>query len=172
MLAALAPFAASLEASCYCGAVRLCVDMARPPLSVSICHCASCRRLTGAPALANLMLPTEALQLLPRKDKAGDAAGDALPTDALVALQTSKHVTRNRCAQCHSPVFATLGTGRVVVPLSLFAPPLPEAWKPQHHLYYDRRGLDAGDELPKYRTHFGSVLWEGEPPEAAPSAKK
>ncbi len=151
------------EASCFCGAVRLRVDTARPPLSVSICHCASCRRLTGAPLLANIMLPAEDLQLLSRDD--------ASPPN-LLALQTSKHVTRHRCAECCSPVYAQLGKGRVVVPASLFAPPHPEAWAPQHHLYYDRRVLDVHDNLPKYRTHFGSAEWAGEPPEAeAPVAE-
>ena len=66
------------------------------------------------------------------------------------------------------PDFRALGKAKVVVPLSLFAPPQPEAWRPQHHLYYDRRVLDVSDDLPKYRTHFGSTLWEGEPPEAEP----
>ena len=106
--------AAALSASCYCGAIRLCVDAARPPLSVSICHCATCRRLTGGPFLANLMLPAESLTLDP-----ADAP--------LVTTQTSKHVARHRCASCHSPVYANLGKGRVVVPMSLFDPPLLSA---------------------------------------------
>lgn len=144
----------TLEASCFCGAVRLAVDMAKPPISVSVCHCATCRRLTGAPSLANLVLPAEALTITPNEG------------DALTCQQTSKHVKRTRCATCFSPVYATLGKGRVVVPLSLFSPPLPETWRPQHHLYYDRRVIDVADNLPKYRTHFGSALWDGEPPEA------
>jgi hypothetical protein len=160
MLASLA--AAVLESSCYCGAVRLRVDIARPPLSVSICHCASCRRFTGAPMLANVMLPAAALNILPSE------TGETPP---LVTLATSKQVTRHRCAQCHSPVYAMLGKAKVVVPLSLFSPPHPEAWRPTQHIYYDRRVLDMNDELPKYRTHYGSDRWAGEPPEAGASER-
>ena len=146
--------AAALRATCYCGAVRLCVEAALPPLSVSVCHCSTCRRLTGAPMLANLMLPSEGLRL--------SSANDDIPQ--LLKEQTSKHVSRHRCATCYSPIYATLGKGRVVVPTALFPPPHPAAWRPQHHLYYDRRVIDVGDELPKYRLHFGSDLWAGEPP--------
>ena len=152
MLAAIAAMAHTLEASCFCGAVRLRCDVATPPISVSICHCSSCRRLTGAPFLANLMLPADALTLQGRDDT----------PPPLTSLKTSKHVTRHRCSECHSPIYATLGKERIVVPTSLFAPPLPAAWLPQHHLYYDRRVMDVNDELPKFRTHFGSTAWAGE----------
>ena len=97
------------------------------------------------------MLPADQLTIEP-----------AEPT--LSSLQTSKHVTRHRCASCCSPVYATMGKGRVVVPSSLFDPPPLDAWKPQLHLYYDRRVIDIPDDgLPKYRAHFGSALWDGEP---------
>lgn len=147
---------AAMKASCFCGAIRLCVDAAQKPAAVSVCHCQTCRRLTGSPMLANLVLPSSALTVTPAD------------TASLVSLATSKHVSRHRCNSCHSPIYATLGK-KVVVPLSLFSPPLPESWQPQHHLYYDRRVLDIGDDLPKYRGHFGGPLWAGEPPESLPA---
>ena len=149
---------AVLEASCFCGAVRLKVKdaTAKPPISVSICHCETCRKLTGAPMLANVMLPADRLEVV-------NTEGNADATDSyLVASQTSKHVTRHRCSKCYSPVYAMLGKGRVVVPSSLFAPPHPETWTPQHHLYYERRVTDVHDTLPKYRTHYGSALFGDE----------
>ena len=152
MLAALA----TLEASCFCGAVKLAVDVAKPPLAVSICHCRTCRQLTGAPMLANLVLPSDAVKFEHEEN-------------ALTSLKTSKHVTRHRCASCASPIYATLGKGRAVVPLALFSR-LPEGWEPQHHMYYDRRVLDVADDLPKYRRNFGGVLWQGEPPEEIEAA--
>ena len=106
---------------------------------------------------ANLLLPADGLQIT-------SAEGDSPPQ--LTSLATSKHVTRHRCAECSSPVYAAMGKQRVVVPLSLFSPPLPEAWKPQHHLYYDRRVVDVPDDLPKFRTRFGGATWAGEPAEA------
>ena len=148
----------SCSTSCFCGAVRVKIADAAIPQSVSVCHCEVCRKLTGAPNLANLILPVDAVSVVA-------ADGESVPD--LVEMQTSKHVTRRRCAKCYSPVSATLGKGRVVVPLSLFPPPHPASWQPQHHLYYDRRVIDLHDSLPKYRTHFGSALWDGEPAEAS-----
>ena len=149
----------ALTASCYCGAIKLRVlDPATPPTGASICHCATCRRLTGAPMLANLLLASDRLELTP-------------PDAALTSLKTSKHVTRHRCAGCSSPVYATLGKGKVVVPLSLFSSPHPASWAPQHHLYYDRRVLDVGDDLPKFKLNYGGPEWTGEPPEAGPEAE-
>lgn len=148
---------ASLEAACYCGSTLIKVATEKPPISSSICHCATCRRLTGAPFLANIMLPAAALTVT-SKDGEGDAA--------LVSQKTSKHVTRHRCSTCYSPVYALLGKDKVVVPASLFSPPHPESWSAQHHLYYDRRVIDMADSLPKFRNHFGSEQWAGQPPEA------
>ena len=135
-----------LEASCFCGKVHVRVPEAAVPQSVSICHCPTCRKLTGAPSIMNVMF----------------AASDVEVDGALVPQQTSKLVTRQRCEACFSPVSASLGKGRVVLPASLFSAPHPKSWAPQHHLYYDRRVIDVHDELPKYRTHFGSTLWAGE----------
>ena len=107
--------------------------------------------------LANVMIPTDSLSVLPCEDGT---------PPLLLSLATSKQVTRHRCAKCYSPVYAALGKARVVVAASLFAPPHPEAWRPQQHIWYDRRVLDVPDELPKFRTHFGSEKWAGEPPQA------
>lgn len=155
---ATAAASAALEASCFCGAVRLRIASTSIPVSSSICHCSNCRQLTGSPFLANLMLPADALTVT-------TADGSASPE--LIEQPTSKQVTRKRCSKCFSPVFATLGKARVVVPSSLFASPHPESWKPQHHLYYDSRTLDMNDGLPKYRSNFGGELWTDEPPKAS-----
>lgn len=157
MMAALATASAALEASCYCGAVRLRIAdaVARPPIATSICHCGTCRSLTGAPFLQNVMLPAEQLEL---------SCKDGGEPE-LVELATSKHVRRRRCAKCHSPVVALLGKDRVVVPASLFAAPHPEAWAPQHHLYYSSRTLDVNDGLPKYSSNFGGAFWTPDVPD-------
>ncbi|MEL6421001.1 MAG: GFA family protein [Pseudomonadota bacterium] len=46
---------------CYCGAVS--VRASGPPVSVSYCHCVSCRRATGAPVTALAGFPTDRVQL-------------------------------------------------------------------------------------------------------------
>ena len=85
------------------------------------------------------------------------AAADG--TEAItVDTQTSKIVTRRRCAKCYSPVLAevALKQPRAVVPAALFSP-LPSGWAPAHHIHYGSRVLDMNDGLPKYQTNFGGA---------------
>ena len=91
-----------MRASCYCGAVHVVVADADAATSSSICHCSVCRRLSGAPFLANVLFKRSNVAL-----DGGDGA--ALAADALAEVKTSKHVARYRCASCASPVLATLG---------------------------------------------------------------
>lgn len=62
-------------------------------------------------------------------------------------------MARYRCASCHSPVCATLGT-QAAVPLALFARPHPDNWTPKHHMHYNDRVLDVPDGLLKYSGRF------------------
>ena len=64
-----------LRASCFCGAVEVAVDSKASPVSTSICHCANCRRISGAPFLANVILSSAAVEV--RCEGSGDAAGSA-----------------------------------------------------------------------------------------------
>ena len=120
-MAASSSGAAELRAACFCGAVSLSVDTAQAPISSSICHCETCRRLSGAPMMATVMYPKGAVTVSAR--------------ETLSETRTSKHVKRLRCPACSSPVLAELGGERVGVPLSLFARPLPAGWDPQCHLW-------------------------------------
>ena len=94
--------------------------------------------------MANILFSRDAVSLR------GAADGDV----ETVSTRTSKNVVRHRCAKCWSPVLAELGPKRAVVPAALFAP-LPPAWKPSHHIYYESRVLDITDGAPKYRTRYG-----------------
>ena len=139
-----------MVATCHCGAVELRVPAGIKPISTSICHCDTCKKLSGAPFLVSVLLPAEDVTLT-----AANGSGEP----ELVDFQTSKHVTRRRCAACHSPVVAELGKSRYAIPLALFPRPHPEGWQPQHHMHYDHRVMDVSDDLPKYRTKFGSTFW-------------
>lgn len=102
-----------------------------------------------------------------------------------MALTTSKRVTRFRCPDCASPLYAALGGGHTVaVPRSLlFRRGLEEelqdssngkedaalrrgfaaSFHPTHHMYYANRTLDMYDDLPKYvgtSTPGRGVLWQ------------
>ena len=148
--------ATALEAKCFCGAVTVRVAPGSIPQASSICHCHTCRSLSGAPFLANLIFSAEDIELI-------STADGGCPN--LVSMSTSKAVTRSRCASCYSPVSATLGSKRLVVPAALFErDALPADWAVQHHLYYGSRIMNVEDSLPKFLGHFGGPSWVADEP--------
>ena len=139
---------AERRASCFCGRVRVTVFDGDAASSSSICHCSICRRLSGAPFLANVLFKRSNVAL-----DGGDGA--ALAADALAEVKTSKHVARYRCASCASPVLATLGKDLAAVPLALFPRPHPPSWNPMHHMHYGDRVVDVPDGKTKFAGRFG-----------------
>ncbi|CAE7602513.1 selU [Symbiodinium natans] len=148
--------AAIRELPCFCGAVV--TRVAGDPVSVSICHCSICRRLSGAPFVVSAVLHPERVEL--RSPKGGPPQ--------LSELRTSKQVVRQRCAACGAPVCGRLGRF-VALPLGSLVSAeqsrsgiVPEAWQPTHHLHYDSRILDVRDDLVKYRGRARGEVWTAE----------
>ena len=81
-----------LRASCFCGAVEVAVDSKASPVSTSICHCANCRRISGAPFLANVILSSAAVEVR------CEGSGDAGLIDDATSLNIHG-VSRRRCAK-------------------------------------------------------------------------
>ena len=118
-------------------------------MAVSICHCTTCQRLLGAPFGIQSMHKADAVEC-------------NAPREELWSLETSKMVTRYRCPDCASPVYASLRNGKlIVVPRSMLfqndddkkdtaASDKDDAYKPTHHMYYASRIVDVNDNLPKY----------------------
>ena len=133
--------------SCHCGKVS--VTVRGRPIVVSICHCTTCQRLLGAPFGVQSMHSPENFEC-------------NVGVEELWSLETSKTVTRYRCRDCGSPVFASLRNGHsFVVPRSMLFQPSTShkdndehdndvAYKPIHHMYYQSRIIDVQDDLPKY----------------------
>ena len=132
-------------ATCFCGSVSILITPGAEPIGTSMCHCKICRTLSGAPMMANVLFSRDAASLQSAEGTEGTVT---------VTTQTSKAVVRHRCGKCWSPVFAELGPKRAVVPAALFSP-LPPAWKPSHHIYYDSRVVDIPDGTPKWRGRYG-----------------
>ncbi|CAE7438999.1 selU, partial [Symbiodinium microadriaticum] len=141
------------EFPCFCGAVV--ARAVGDPVSVSICHCSICRRLSGAPFVASAVFRPERVELRSREG--------GLPQ--LSELQTSKQVTRQRCAVCGAPVcgrlgrFVALPLGSLVSAEQSRSGNISEAWQPSHHLHYDSRILDIQDDLVKYRGRARGEVW-------------
>merc|ERR1712136_527614 len=124
--------------SSFCGGVS--VRVQGNPVSVSICHCSVCQRLSGAPSVTSALFSPQRVEV----------TSDCV----LVETRTSPSVVRRRCSVCFSPVVGSLGTKYVAVPVALFdwgGGRLPAAWCPTHHLHYASRLLDVQDPLVKYR---------------------
>ena len=138
------------SATCFCGSVSILINSGAEPIGPSMCHCNTCRKLSGAPMMSNVLFMRDAVSL--RSTEGVEI--DSTSNQETVTTRTSKAVVRHRCAKCWGPVFAELGPKRAVVPAALFSP-LPPTWKPSHHIYYDSRVLDMPDGTPKWRGHYG-----------------
>ena len=107
-----------VEGGCHCGAVRFAVEGA--PVFSAICHCADCRRCSGAPVLAVGLFAADAFRW---------TRGEAR------AYASSEHTRRYFCAAC--------GTGLAyinevllpgIVDIRLAALDDPEAFPPTDQL--------------------------------------
>jgi hypothetical protein len=76
----------SLVGGCLCGAVRY--EILGEPRSVSLCHCRSCRRASGAPVVSWFVVSREQLSL----------------SGELVQYASSSSVTRGFCGTCGTSI--------------------------------------------------------------------
>ena len=126
------------NASCYCGKVQM--EIRGLPVAVSICHCTVCRRLSGG-VYSQQSLHSQK-----------NFTCEATEND-LWSIQTSPNVTRYRCKECGSPVYATLGKGKTyVVPRSALINVAKDdkSFAPTHHMHYKQRVVNVEDDLPKF----------------------
>ena len=124
-----------LEGGCLCGAVRYAVR--GEPIVVALCHCNTCRRSAGAPAVAWAMFPLDAYEIL-RGERA--------------VYASSKGVARGYCARCGTQLSweGDVLPGRVDVTLASFDD--PTALAPTMHIWEKQRlsWLHTTDALPRY----------------------
>jgi hypothetical protein len=57
---------ATLTGSCLCGGVRF--ELTDMPDALSVCHCTSCKKLSGGAATVNAGVPPSAIRILTGKD--------------------------------------------------------------------------------------------------------
>jgi len=120
---------------CLCGAVTYRCDA--PPLWQMHCHCASCRRATGA-AFASFF---------------GVADGKWFWTKGLPATYASSPgVTRQFCATCGTPM--AYRADRFTGEMHFFAATLdaPETYRPTAHVHFAEHlsWADLADTLPRH----------------------
>ena len=131
--------------TCYCGAVQL--EMSGPPLDMGYCHCANCRKYSGAPVNAFTLWKTDDLKV-------------TKGSDLLTHFQSSEISDRRYCSKCGAHVMIDhpklgLVDVRGAIPATV-------TFKPTVHLNYDETILRIKDGLPKLRDFPAAIGGSGE----------
>ena len=127
---------------CLCGAVRYRAEA--DPLRAVICHCATCRRVSGAPMLSFVHFPTGAFTWL---------AGE--PT----RYRSSDNAERGFCARCGSTLTMHESVLADRVQVALGSLDRPELIKPDDHVWTKQQlpWLRIEDALPRFLTISSAV---------------
>jgi len=124
-----------LTGGCQCGAVRY--EITDKPVGSMICHCQTCRRLSAAPVMAWLTVPTNSFRYT-----------DGSPR----TFRTSPPVLRSFCAACGTHLSYVHSDDLDHVEVSTCSLDHPEAVPPTHHswLSHNVDWVRFGDGLPTF----------------------
>jgi hypothetical protein len=111
-----------LTGGCFCGAIRYEVtDTAR---NLTLCHCQTCRHVSGAPNVAWFTVSTDAFALIqgaPRQ------------------FHSSEHVVRTFCGDCGSPLTYARDDGPAEIDVTMCTLDDPEALAPADQTFCQYR---------------------------------
>ena len=123
-----------LQGGCLCGAVRY--RLASEPFEVGYCHCATCRRATGAPVVAFGTVPFAHFQVTgdPRRRRSSDFG------------------ERWFCPECGSQIAMHVDHQPDTIDFTIATLDDPEGLRPQFHIFFGSRieWFDSADRLPRY----------------------
>ncbi|MEO6026201.1 MAG: GFA family protein [Candidatus Binatia bacterium] len=108
----------AISGGCLCGAIRY-VVRGRPSMSM-ICHCASCRRAGGAPAVAWVTFAQADMTFV-----RGTPA----------SFQSSAPATRTFCASCGTPLTYLHAARPTEIDVTTATLDAPHAFPPTHHAW-------------------------------------
>ncbi|RST80202.1 GFA family protein [Aquibium carbonis] len=118
---------------CRCGAVRF--ETAVAPHHVSYCHCADCRRASGAPVSAFVGFPADGVRFAAEEPR----------------LFENGPVSRSFCATCGSPIAYVDARLENQIWFMLGAMDHPQDYKPTLHAYVREQlpYVHMSDDLPR-----------------------
>jgi hypothetical protein len=122
---------AGLRGSCLCGGVRF--ELEGEPDTFRYCHCASCKKLSGGPATANLRVPSASIRV---------TEGD----DLLQTFQPAEGTAKTFCLSCGSNVFGGGWPDSETCSVRATAIDDPLSAKPSAHIY--TRSVASWETLP------------------------
>ena len=107
-----------VEGGCLCGAIRYRSELA--PIASVLCHCSSCRRASGAPSLAWLILPAEGFSFTQGEPK---------------TFRSSPHVARGFCDRCGTSILYRSDNRPEVMDVPTATADHPERFPPQREIW-------------------------------------
>jgi hypothetical protein len=133
---------APVEGGCLCGATRYRFTAA--PIARSICHCRSCRRASGAPSVAWIVV----------------ARGDfAFIANEPARYRSSMEVIRTFCRACGTPLTYQHDDSPDTIDITTATLDDPERFAPEREIWLDHRitWTTLNPALPHYAHTSGAV---------------
>ena len=130
--------------SCYCGAVTL--EATGEPIQMGYCHCANCRKYSGAPLAAFTLWKPDQVKITRGEELMG-------------TFDSSEMTSRLYCIECGAHVMADhpgLGLVDIRTPLTGLT------FKAAAHINYEEKVLSVKDGLPKLKDFPSEIGGSGE----------
>jgi hypothetical protein len=126
---------ASVKGGCFCGKIRYSASVA--PLGTMVCHCRTCQRIAGAPAVAWSTFPRRRFRVTKGKPR---------------VLRSSAGVRRQFCAACGTHLTYESARFPDEIDVSTATMDDPNPHSPTHHswLSHSIGWVRFGDGLPQY----------------------
>lgn len=129
-----------IEGGCHCGAIRY--ALSAPPQQSMVCHCKTCRRISGAPVVAWLTVDPGVFAITKGKPK---------------RYMSSPNVERQFCGQCGTQLTYARTDDASYIDVATATLDNPDAYRPSHHswLSHDIAWIKFGDGLPAFQESRG-----------------
>ena len=126
-----------MQGGCSCGAVRY--RLASEPFDTGWCHCRTCQKISGAPALAFTTVPVEDFVVL---------SGEGV----LGTTRPNEFGKRRFCTVCGTPLTIQIDFQPDTIDLTVATLDEPDRIAPGFHIFYASRiaWAEAGDDLPRH----------------------
>ena len=123
------------EGGCLCGEVRY--RLAGDPRTSAVCHCASCRRASGAQSVAWVVFPSEAFHFV---------------SGAPAEYRSSAGVSRTFCGRCGTSLTYQHDGNPDSIDVTVASLDLPGEFPPERHVWVeDKVGWESvNDGLPRF----------------------
>jgi hypothetical protein len=124
-----------LTGGCYCGQIRY--EIAGEPVDCTVCHCADCRRVSGAPFTAWMSVRLHDFRFIV-----------GIPR----VIASSPGVERSLCGQCGTPLTYRHATFADEVDVTTGSLDEPDDSAPAHHTWTSQKlaWVQLADGLPEH----------------------